>query len=84
MRVMSPDARVAQVDGLSGHRYTARGGVYEMPDRDGRALVEAGGFLPSLAGASGRAVGFRCPGCGFGSYLRTCSRCGSTCDREAG
>jgi hypothetical protein len=62
-----------EVDGLSGARYRARDGIYEMSDRDGRALVKAGGFLPSL-GTPVRG-GFEFP-CGFRPIFRLCSRCG--------
>jgi hypothetical protein len=83
VRVAAPDAACVEVDGLRGRRYRARGGMYEMPARDGQALVAAGGFVPSMAGTSSTGLGFRCGGCGFGSYLRRCGRCGAECEREA-
>lgn len=82
MRVVAPARAVAEVDGLSGRRYRARDGIYEMSRRDGQALVQAGGFLPSLVGATSRAFGYRCPADGFGSFFVTCSRCGGTCIKE--
>lgn len=82
MRVAAPDRPCVQVDGLSGRRYTASGGHFEMSDRDGRALVAAGGFVPSLAGPTRAAVGFRCGACGFGAFTRRCGRCGADCERE--
>lgn len=82
MKVAAPDRACLEVDGLSGRRHRAQAGFYQMAARDGRALVAAGGFLPSLAGHTHSKIGYRCPGCGFGSYFRTCSRCGSTCQRE--
>jgi hypothetical protein len=82
VKVVAPDRACLEVDGLSGRRYRARDGVYEMSDRDGRALVAAGGFLPSLSGATSRAAGYRCPVDGFGSFFTTCSRCGGRCERE--
>ena len=82
MKVVAPAKACHQVDGLSGRRYKARDGIYEMTDRDGKALVQAGGFLPSLAGAASSRTGFRCEACGFGSFFRRCSRCGGTCERE--
>lgn len=82
MKVVAPAKACQQVDGLSGRRYKARDGIYEMTARDGKALVAAGGFLPSLAGATSRATGFRCVACGFGSFFRRCSRCGGDCNRE--
>ncbi|WP_327088540.1 hypothetical protein OIE66_40530 [Nonomuraea sp. NBC_01738] len=82
MRVIAPAKTCVEVDGLSGRRYRARDGVYEMSERDGRALVAAGGFRPSLTGATSRAAGYRCPSDGFGSFFTTCSRCGGPCERE--
>lgn len=83
MKVVAPAKGCRQVDGLSGRRYEARDGIYEMSARDGKALVRAGGFLPSLAGATSRAAGYRCPVCEFGSFFRRCSRCGGDCEKEA-
>lgn len=82
MKVAAPDAPCLEVDGLTGRRYRARNGIYQMSDRDGRALIAAGGFAPSLAGHTGHSIGYRCTGCGFGSYFTACSRCGGTCTRE--
>ncbi|MEU0516638.1 hypothetical protein [Streptosporangium sp. NPDC006007] len=82
MRVVAPARAVAEVDGLSGRRYRAQDGIYEMSDRDGRALVALGGSVPSLAGATSRRAGYRCAACGFGSFFTTCSRCGGTCIKE--
>lgn len=82
MKVVAPAQGAKQVDGLTGRRYTARDGIYDMHPRDARALVAVGGFLPSLAGATSRQTGYRCPACGFGSFFRRCSRCGGICERE--
>ena len=73
MRVVAPAKACLEVDGLSGRRYRARDGVYDMSERDGKALVKAGGFLPSLG--SPRTGGYSCP-CGFRPVVRLCSRCG--------
>ncbi|MFC5184375.1 hypothetical protein [Actinomadura harenae] len=83
MKVAAPDAGCRQVDGLTGRRYTARNGVFEMSQRDGRALVAEGGFLPSLSGSTSVTTGYRCEVCQFGSFFRRCSRCGGDCEREA-
>ncbi|MGH3376334.1 MAG: hypothetical protein ACRDP6_16495 [Actinoallomurus sp.] len=82
MKVVAPARAVAEVDGLSGRRYKARDGIYDMSKRDAKALVKAGGFLPSLSGTTARATGWRCPACTFGSFFRRCSRCGGDCERE--
>lgn len=83
MKVAAPDAGCKQVDGLTGRRYTARDGIYDMHPRDARALIAEGGFAPSLSGVTARGLGWRCPACRFGSFFRTCSRCGETCVKEA-
>lgn len=82
MRVAAPDRACAEVDAPSGRRYRARDGMFRMGERDGRALVAAGGFVPALSGITRRAVGYRCTGCGFGSFVTLCSRCGGTCTKE--
>lgn len=81
MKVVAPTKSYKQVEGLTGRRYSARDGVFDMHPRDARALIAEGGFQPSLAGAAARTAGYRCT-CGFGSYFRRCSRCGGTCERE--
>jgi len=72
MRVAAPAIQCLEVDGVTGARYKATRGFYEMSDRDGAALVKAGGFIPSLG--SPRTGGYCCP-CGFRPLFRTCSRC---------
>lgn len=82
-----------QIDSpVSGTRYYAqggrafqgdiRGGVFEMSDADARMAVKMGGAIAGMAGASRRVLGWRCPACGFGSFLKRCSRCGGECERE--
>jgi hypothetical protein len=75
---------------VTGQRYYARGGAkgymqggsFDMDPSDARLAVRMGGALASEAGTTRRSLGFRCVTCGFGSFLRTCSRCGGRCDRE--
>lgn len=83
MRVLSPDRTCVQVDGLSGRRYTARDGVLHMSERDGAALIAAGGIRPGLTGQTRAALGYRCPVCGHGSFFKRCGKCGAGCAREA-
>jgi hypothetical protein len=59
-----------------------RGGVFEMSDSDAKLAVRAGGAIASLAGVTRTRLGWRCPSCGFGSFLRICGRCGAECQRE--
>jgi hypothetical protein len=82
MKVVAPAKAVAEVDGVTGIRYRARDGIYDMAPRDARALIKAGGFVPSLSGITSERTGYRCEACGFGSFFRRCSRCGGTCERE--
>jgi hypothetical protein len=76
---------IAQIDAPSGRRYNAtqhKGGHFVMTPQDAAAVVKLGGALASLAGAAKRSAGYRCGTCGFGAFLRTCSRCGGGCERE--
>jgi hypothetical protein len=75
---------VAQVDAPSGRRYGGNtpGRVFDMTPSDAAAVVKAGGVLASVSGTTRRRLGFRCGACGFGSFVRTCSRCGGECVRE--
>jgi hypothetical protein len=80
-----------EVDSPSGRRYYAgrgdrkgymQGGSFDMDPADARLAVRMGGALASEAGTTRRSTGFRCGHCGFGSFLRQCSRCGGRCERE--
>lgn len=75
---------VAQVDGLSGRRYGGNtpGRVFDMTPGDAAAVVKAGGALASMSGTARRLLGWRCQACGFGSFVKRCSRCGGECARE--
>lgn len=87
-RLCLPDGAVRGVD-IQGARTGAALGSY-TPGRDGtvevdnprheRALRQWGAFSANLGGRT--RGGYRCGACGFGSYLKTCSRCGGTCDKE--
>lgn len=71
--VAAPDGAVRGVEGMSGRTYRSRDGMYRMTPADAKALVQAGGFRPTL-GSPARG-GYECP-CGFRPIFRTCSRCG--------
>ena len=79
-----------EIDAPSGRRYYARGGargyqqggLFEMSGTDAKLAVKMGGAIASLAGTARRSAGFRCPACGFGSWLRLCGRCSAECERE--
>lgn len=76
------DGGAREIDGVTGRRYAAKGGVFDMHPTDARALRAIGGAPCSLSGATRQGMGFRCPECGFGSYFRACSRCGARTVRE--
>lgn len=82
MKVVSPQKNVIEIDGVTGQRYRAKDGIYDMHPRDARAAVKYGGSWPSLAGPTRRGIGYRCTECGFGSFFAKCSRCGGTAVRE--
>jgi hypothetical protein len=65
-----------------GQKGYQQGGSFDMSPAAARQAVKIGGAIASEAGTTRRGIGWRCPGCGFGSFVRTCSRCGSECVRE--
>jgi hypothetical protein len=71
---------------FGGRRYYARdyqqGGSFDMPDAAARQAVRIGGAIASVSGCGSRKDGYRCPACGFGSWVKICSRCGAECVRE--
>ena len=71
------DGGAREIDGISGRRYRARNGVFDIDPRDAKALKEIGGAVCSTAGVVRKGSGFRCVECGFASYFRLCGRCGS-------
>jgi hypothetical protein len=75
MRVVL-DRGCREIDGLSGRTYAAPNGVFDVEPRDAKGIVAIGGAVCSLAGTTRRRQGYRCVECGFGSFFRTCGRCG--------
>lgn len=68
---------------INGREYRANRGYFEMDDRDVKAHLNASNLpTPSAAGPVGRRAGYRCTGCGFGTFFTTCGRCGGHCERE--
>jgi hypothetical protein len=84
VRVPAEDRRQVQTE-INGRRYTARDGFFEMPERDARIHLKSADMPGSwqVRGVPEPSRGYRCPGCGFGSFFVRCSRCGGTCTREA-
>jgi hypothetical protein len=82
VRVPAEDRRQVETV-IDGHAYRARDGFFEMPDPHARVHLKAGNLpSPNLARVSRGRVGYRCTSCGFGSFVKTCSRCGGTCEKE--
>jgi hypothetical protein len=83
-----PDGAVRGVD-MEGARTGAHMGSY-TPGRDGtvtvdnprhiKALRDLGAFPANLGGRT--SGGYRCPDCGFAAFIKTCGRCGGTCEKE--
>lgn len=68
---------------INGTEYRANKGYFEMPDHHAKAHLRAGNLpTPSAALPVGRAAGYRCTDCGFGSFFTVCGRCGGPCVRE--
>jgi hypothetical protein len=84
VKVCAQGSNVAEVDAPSGARYKRdREGIFHMLPSDAAVMAKGGGFYPSMAGATRKSVGFRCGACGFGSFVKTCSRCGGECEKES-
>jgi hypothetical protein len=82
MRVCGPD-HCLEVSTPNGLARRNRRGTFELNRRDARALVAEGGFIPADMGvATSPDQGFRCVECGFGSWFKSCSKCGGECFRE--
>ena len=83
MKVVPQAGNCKEVE-VGGRVYrTGRDGLFDMPERAARVTVaQEGGQWPALSGITRRGQGFVCASCGFGSWFRTCSRCGGECERE--
>lgn len=87
MRIAAPDGAVAgmEVKGAQTGRVTRYQGRIADVDNPQhiKALLSEGAFAASLSGRTNSRLGYRCTGCGFGSFLKKCSRCSGTCERES-
>lgn len=85
-RLVAPADGLKEVDVSSGsrkYRYkTDRGGVYTVNSPNHiRQMKEQGFIEASLMGVT-KAIGFNCKECGFGSFFKKCSRCGTVNQQE--
>lgn len=82
VRVPAEDRKQVQTD-INGTRYGQRDGYFYMrPDHAATHQVSANVPASPPAGPIGRRAGFRCTQCGFGTFFKTCGRCGAPCERE--
>ena len=86
MRIAAPDGAVAgmEVKGAqTGHVTRYNGRIMEVSNpMHAKALLAEGAFAASLSGTTQRSHGYRCPTCTFGSFFKTCGRCGGECKKE--
>jgi lipopolysaccharide biosynthesis regulator YciM len=78
-KMIAPDKGVKQTD-IGRVRYNVnKQGVYSVDDSSHVRAMKREGFIEaSLMGATtNKQVGYTCAECGFGSWFRKCSRCGS-------
>ena len=78
-RLLMPNDAVVQADVRrpDGHGRRYEGHIVQPRDaHDERALREYGATSAATAGP--HLAGANCPACGFASYFRRCSRCGTT------
>lgn len=85
MRVPAEDIKQVETV-INGQPYRAKEGFFEMPDSDARLHLKSANMpaaWQAFRGAHRRSTGYRCPKCGFGSFFRRCSRCGTDdCEKE--
>jgi hypothetical protein len=79
-RLVAPDKGVRETE-IGGRLYKPdRGGIYNVENAShARAMKSEGYFEASLNPVDPKDSqrGFTCVQCGFGSWFRKCSRCGS-------
>jgi hypothetical protein len=74
------DIQGAQTGATTAYTPGRDGTVTVTNARHEKALRAYGAFPANLGGRT--RGGYRCPGCGFGSFVRTCSRCQGACEKE--
>jgi len=86
VRIAAPDGAVAgmEVKGAqTGHVTRYNGRIMDVTNpQHVKALLAEGAFAASLSGTAQRTDGYRCPACSFGSFFKTCGRCGGECEKE--
>lgn len=81
-RVTTESPMVTRTE-VGGREYVAKDGIFKMPEDHARLYLKATGQTAlSLTGVRRTRVGYWCPTCRFGTYFKTCSKCGGECCRE--
>lgn len=81
MKLLSPDDKCVQVDVPLGMGQRYSGQTIEVTDSNHIRALRKAGYTVGDVGAPSRAAGFDCE-CGFKSFFRLCSRCGSECSKN--
>lgn len=81
-RLLSPDDACIGVDVPYGRSRSYEGTTIDVSDPSHVKLLRQAGYtLADTAGRPSKAPGFECLDCGFQSFFRLCSKCGSECER---
>lgn len=77
-KMVAPDRGVKQTD-IGNIRYSVnRDGVYNVENLSHVKAMKREGYIEaSLMGATGKKLGYNCSQCGFASWFKKCSKCGS-------
>ncbi len=83
MKVVPQASNCREIE-VGGRIYRRKpNGLFDMPEAAAKYTIALeGGQLPALSGSTRRSIGYRCQDCGFGSFLKSCSKCGGECERE--
>lgn len=70
--------------GVIGNTKRSKDGTFHLSKREAALGVAAneGFIVPDMNTATRKSEGYRCVGCGFGSWFKTCSKCGGEGFRE--
>lgn len=86
-RLCLPDGAVRGIDvqgaqlGTTASYNAGRDGTVTVDNpMHERALRDLGAFSANLGGRT--RGGYRCTACGFSAFIKSCGRCGGTCEKE--
>jgi hypothetical protein len=83
LKVVPQAANCREIE-VGGRIYKRRhGGLFDLPEKAAKYVIKyEGGQEAALSGTTRSREGYRCQSCGFGTFFRTCSRCGGIAVRE--